>query len=217
MAFIDRGSLRAVSVGVWWTSHQAQGATRVSRGWCSEASVRNMLPTYRKAVANIFVNEILWFHFIWKVSIFLSVKLLDDYDNEEAWITAVNKRKFLFDRILKEYDPPELSGPEDEDDGDDTQTEKQQQAVCNDKMCWLYSFIFSDVYFGNYWIDQRRNDVLLISIPCLTPYRYLLQPGDLRHSSGLATCPSFSLFGREGGIKIYILYCIPKEILIICW
>ena len=67
--------------------------------------------------------------------VFLSVKttvsdlkLIEDYNNEEAWKSAVNKRTFLFDRILKEYDSPELSRPEDDDD-DDTQTEKQQQAV----------------------------------------------------------------------------------------
>ena len=90
----------------------------------------NMLPTYRKALGNIFFNEMLWFRAMRKDPVFLSVKttvsdlkLLDDYDNEEAWKSAVNKRKFLFDRILKEYDPPELSGPEDDDD-DDTQTEK---------------------------------------------------------------------------------------------
>ena len=37
----------------------------------------------------------------------------------------------MFDRILKEYSPPEISGPEedDDDDDDDTQTEKQQQTV----------------------------------------------------------------------------------------
>ena len=34
------------------------------------------------------------------------MKLLEDYDNEEAWKSAVNKGKFMFDRILKEYDPP---------------------------------------------------------------------------------------------------------------
>ena len=95
-----------------------------------------MLPTYRKALANIFVNEMLWFHVMRKDPIFLSVKttvsdlkLFDDYDNEAAWKSAVNKRKFLFGRILKEYDPLELSGPEDDDDSDDMQTEKQQQAV----------------------------------------------------------------------------------------
>ena len=53
------------------------------------------------------------------------LKLLDYYDNEEAWKSAINKRKFLFGRIFKEYDPPGLSGPEeDDDDDDDTQPEK---------------------------------------------------------------------------------------------
>ena len=66
-----------------------------------------------------------------KDPIFLSVKttvsdlkLVEDYGNEEAWKSAVNKCKFLLDRILKEYDPLELFGPEYDDD--DTQTEEQQ-------------------------------------------------------------------------------------------
>ena len=69
----------------------------------------NMLPTYRKALANILVNEMLCFHAMRKDPVFLSVKttvsvlkLLDDYDNEEAWKSAVSKRKFLLDRILKD-------------------------------------------------------------------------------------------------------------------
>ena len=93
-----------------------------------------MLPAYRKALANIFVTEMLWFHAMRKDPNFVSLKttvsdlkLLEDNDNEEAWKSAANKRKFLFDRILTEYDPPELSGPEYDDVY--TQTEKQQQAV----------------------------------------------------------------------------------------
>ena len=89
----------------------------------------NMLPTYRKKLANIFVNEILKVHTMRKDPIFLSANItvsdlqfLDDYDNEEAWKSAVDKRKFLFDRILKENDPRELSGSEDDVDND-TQTE----------------------------------------------------------------------------------------------
>ena len=72
-----------------------------------------------------------------KDSVFLVVKttvsdlkLIEDYDNEEAWKSADNKRKFLFDSILTEYDPSEFSGPEDDDD-DDKPTEKQQ-AVSNE-------------------------------------------------------------------------------------
>ena len=92
-----------------------------------------MLPTYRKALANIFVNEILWFSAMKKDSIYLSVKntpadlkLLDDYDNDEVWKCAANKRKFSFDRILKKYELPEMTEPKD--DGD-TQTEEQQQTA----------------------------------------------------------------------------------------
>ena len=52
----------------------------------------NMLPTYRKALPNIFVHEMLWFHAMRKDTFFLFVKttvsdlkLIEDYDNEEAW------------------------------------------------------------------------------------------------------------------------------------
>ena len=79
---------------------------------------------------NVFVNEMLWFHAMKKDRIYLSVKntvsdlkLPDDFDNEEAWKYAVNKRKVLFERILKEFDPPKLSEPED------SQTEDQQHSV----------------------------------------------------------------------------------------
>ena len=94
----------------------------------------NMLPAFRKVLSNIFVNEMLWFHATRKDPSFLSVKttvsdlkLHEGYDKEESWKSAVNKRKFIFDRILKEYNPPELSGLEYDDD--DTQTEKQQSLV----------------------------------------------------------------------------------------
>ena len=44
------------------------------------------------------------------------LKLLDDYDNEEAWKSAANKRKFLFDKILIGYEQPEMSEPDHNDD-----------------------------------------------------------------------------------------------------
>ena len=60
-----------------------------------------MLPTYRKALVNVFVKVILWFHAMRNDRIYLSVKnaacnlkLLDDNDNEEAWESAASKRKF---------------------------------------------------------------------------------------------------------------------------
>ena len=33
----------------------------------------------------------------------------DDFESEESWKYAVKKRKFLFDKLLKEYNPPKLS------------------------------------------------------------------------------------------------------------
>ena len=58
----------------------------------------NMLPIYRKALANVFVNEILWFEDMKKDPFYLSVKntvsdlkLLDGYDTEEVWKCAVSK------------------------------------------------------------------------------------------------------------------------------
>ena len=57
-----------------------------------------LLPTYRKALVYVIVNEILWFYAIMrKDRIYLSVKntvsdlkLLDEYDNKEAWQSADN-------------------------------------------------------------------------------------------------------------------------------
>ena len=42
---------------------------------------------------------------------FSDLKLLDDYDNEEAWKSAVNKRKFLFDRTLNKFDRRNCPSP----------------------------------------------------------------------------------------------------------
>ena len=62
----------------------------------------NMLPAQRKELANIFVNEKLWFHAMRNDPISLSMKttvsdlkLLEDCGNEEAWKSAVNKRNFV--------------------------------------------------------------------------------------------------------------------------
>ena len=59
MAFIDRGGLRAVSVGVdeRVTKHMAQ--QRLVEKDARKRVYGNMLPTYRKALTNIFVSEML--------------------------------------------------------------------------------------------------------------------------------------------------------------
>ena len=95
---------------------------------------RNMLPIYRKVLTNLFVDKVLWFRAMQRGPIFKTVKRtasdlidLDDYDGEEAWKSAVNKRKFLFDRVLKEYEPPEVSVREEEDE---PENDEQQEMGC---------------------------------------------------------------------------------------
>ena len=85
------------------------------------------------------------------------LKFIEDCDNEEVWKSAVNKRKFLFDRILKEYDPPELSGPKDNDD--DTQTEKQQQTVSLLIIAYLSLLIIADHCLSFYFSKENNDQV----------------------------------------------------------
>ena len=33
----------------------------------------------------------------------------EDFDKEEAWKYAVDKRKFLFEAVLDDYNPPEVT------------------------------------------------------------------------------------------------------------
>jgi hypothetical protein len=42
------------------------------------------------------------------------LKTLDDYGHEEAWKYASSKPKYLFDKILDKYDPPDVEESEDE-------------------------------------------------------------------------------------------------------
>ena len=78
----------------------------------------NILPIYRKALENFFIDDILWCEAMKRDRIYSAMKntvsdfkLLEDYDTEEAWKAAVNKQTFLLDRITIAYDPPESSDP----------------------------------------------------------------------------------------------------------
>ena len=97
---------------------------------------RNMLPIYRKVLTNLFVDKVLWFRAMKRDAIFKTVKRtasdlidLDDYDGEEAWKSAVNKRKFLFDRVSKEYEPPEVSVREEEDESKNNEQQENGMPV----------------------------------------------------------------------------------------
>ena len=84
-----------------------------------EARVRiytSMRNTYRKALTDVFTDNVVWFTSLKNSPIFQSIKKTvnrviesEDFDKEEAWKYAVNRRKFLFEAVLDDYNPPEVT------------------------------------------------------------------------------------------------------------
>ncbi|KAL4231794.1 hypothetical protein ACF0H5_009370 [Mactra antiquata] len=75
-----------------------------------------MKNTYRKALTNVFTENVLWINALKDSPVLQSIKKTvdsaiqtEDFDSEEAWKYAVNKRKFLFEAVIEGYNPPELS------------------------------------------------------------------------------------------------------------
>ena len=69
---------------------------------------------------NIFGSKMLWFNTLKKDPIYKAVKktvsqLIDteDYQIDEALKYAILKRRFLFDKILSDYEIPQLNEGED--------------------------------------------------------------------------------------------------------
>jgi len=86
-----------------------------------EADARNkvyedMKSAYRKTVMNNFMARMEWFCAIQQDPIYKAIKQtaaslidIDYFDRSEAWKYAISKRKYLFDNILSEYDPPDVT------------------------------------------------------------------------------------------------------------
>ena len=62
------------------------------------------------------MDRIVWFNAISKDHVYKAIKKtannfmdLDDYSSTEAWKSAISQRKYLFDTILFEFQPPELA------------------------------------------------------------------------------------------------------------
>ena len=93
----------------------------------------DMRPVYRKAAIGIFMKRMEWVNAIHQTPVYQAIKKtarelvdLDDYGREEAWKYATSKRKYLFDDILKEYNPPEID-EEEEDMDTDTETPPEKR------------------------------------------------------------------------------------------
>ena len=80
-----------------------------------ERAFRDMRPKYRKVMADDLLEKIDWMNALQRNSTYKSLQetardlqLVDDYDSEEAWKYAVHKRKYLLEKILREYEPPNV-------------------------------------------------------------------------------------------------------------
>ena len=98
----------------------------------------DMRSIYRKAASGVFAERMLWFYAIRKQSVYKAIKKtvnnfveLDDYGLDEAWKSAVGQRKYLFDTILVQYNPPEIDGVdiEEEDSSEDEEPSAKRAKV----------------------------------------------------------------------------------------
>ena len=72
-----------------------------------------LLPKYRKLLIDKYLFKVLWFDSVRKDPIHTAIRRTakqlkeeDDFESEESWKYATKKRKYLFDKVLKEYSPP---------------------------------------------------------------------------------------------------------------
>ena len=77
---------------------------------------RNMRSVYRREMADVFLQLIELVQALLRDKTYATIKKtasslrdFDGYDVEESWKYAVKKRKFLFDKILREYEEPEMT------------------------------------------------------------------------------------------------------------
>lgn len=95
--------------------------TEITENDARQRAYLDMRAIYRKAASGIFTDRMLWFHAIRKQWVYKAIKKtvnnfveLDDYGLDEAWKSAVGQRKYLFDTILADYNPPDLEDDEEE-------------------------------------------------------------------------------------------------------
>jgi len=81
-------------------------------------------PQYRKAMMAILQKRVLWFLSLQQDPVYKAIKATareareeDEFERQEAFLFALNKRRFLLDKVLKRYNPPgyEEDGEEEEE------------------------------------------------------------------------------------------------------
>jgi hypothetical protein len=84
----------------------------ISEKDANKKAYHKLLPVIRRAVMKKYLFRIMWFESVKKDRFHRAVKQTmrrlrdeDDFESEEAWKAAVSKRKYLFDKLLKKYQP----------------------------------------------------------------------------------------------------------------
>lgn len=89
----------------------------VSEDEARKTVYRELLSQYRKVLISKYVDRITWFESLKRDPVHKAVQKTakrlredDDFDPDESYKYAAKKRMYLFDKILKEFTPPEING-----------------------------------------------------------------------------------------------------------
>lgn len=86
---------------------------------------KEMRPIYRRAVIKRFLTRLVWFNSLKRDTVYQAIRDTvqrlrseEAYGRQEALQYATSKRKYLFDKLLSDYIPPEIGQGGDEDGGE---------------------------------------------------------------------------------------------------
>lgn len=91
-----------------------------------QEAFEELTPLYRKTIAKVLTAKIEWYQSMRRNQLYRAIERTakrlqeeEDYGVQESYKYAVSKRKFMFDNLLKLYEPPEVSDTEMSDEQDD--------------------------------------------------------------------------------------------------
>lgn len=92
-----------------------------------QKAYKQLQSKFRKALMTLFIQRITWCKAMEQDPVYKTIRRTvnnlienDDFDKQEAWKYAVNKRKYLFDTVLEEFNPPASTETEiNEQDGNE--------------------------------------------------------------------------------------------------
>ncbi len=89
----------------------------ISEKEARKKAFKELLPKYRRYIIDKYLFRVLWCDSVRNDTVHKAVRKTakrlredDDYDSEESWKYATNKRKYLFDKLFKQYEPPAFQG-----------------------------------------------------------------------------------------------------------